>query len=192
MIQGRRWRPPVSPRENPWQADACRKEAGHADASPVTLPVCDVSGMFFSDVIFLWLPCLLLFFFFFLFLFFLFFLFFPFLSCLWLFRASPGGAGCRERSQRSCLRPGGLPSLTRNPGLQRPFRSRRLCRAVACAPGIPAKGRRDVGATPFRKPRFTSLRRVPAHCLPGATHPYESLSPGLIQPQPAALTVQGK
>ncbi len=29
----------------------------------------------------------------------------------------PGGAGCRERSQRSCLRPGGLPSLTRNPGL---------------------------------------------------------------------------
>ncbi|EBJ5852615.1 hypothetical protein DWR58_22110 [Salmonella enterica] len=28
----------------------------------------------------------------------------------------PGGAGCRERSQRSCLRPGGLPSLTRNPG----------------------------------------------------------------------------
>ncbi|EAY6367813.1 transporter, partial [Salmonella enterica subsp. enterica serovar Kentucky] len=29
---------------------------------------------------FLWLPCLLLFFFFFL------FLFFPFLSCLWLFR----------------------------------------------------------------------------------------------------------
>ncbi|OAF88755.1 hypothetical protein PPECC79_50410, partial [Escherichia coli PCN079] len=42
--------------------------------------------MFFSDVIFLWLPCLLLFFFFFLF---LFFLFFPFLSCLWLFRASP-------------------------------------------------------------------------------------------------------
>ncbi|EEC8509824.1 hypothetical protein EZO20_004234 [Escherichia coli] len=56
----------------------------------------------------------------------------------------PGGAGCRERSQRSCLRPGELPSLTRNPGLQRPFRSRSLCRAVACAPGIPAKGRRDV------------------------------------------------
>ncbi|EFH9241399.1 hypothetical protein GCY85_14725 [Escherichia coli] len=28
--------------------------------------------------------------------------------------------------------------------MQRPFRSRRLCRAVACAPGIPAKGRRDV------------------------------------------------
>ncbi|EBG7301145.1 transporter [Salmonella enterica] len=43
--------------------------------------------MFFSDVIFLWLPCLLLFFFFFL------FLFFPFLSCLWLFRASPWWGG---------------------------------------------------------------------------------------------------
>ncbi|EIG95426.1 hypothetical protein EC970246_B0022 [Escherichia coli 97.0246] len=28
MIQGRRWRPPVSPRENPWQADACRKGSG--------------------------------------------------------------------------------------------------------------------------------------------------------------------
>ncbi|ECC9580716.1 transporter, partial [Salmonella enterica subsp. houtenae] len=34
-----------------------------------------MSGIFFSDVIFLWLPCLLLFFLF----------FFPFLSCLWLF-----------------------------------------------------------------------------------------------------------
>ncbi|EFM2209017.1 hypothetical protein HCQ75_004517, partial [Escherichia coli] len=48
----------------------------------------------------------------------------------------PGGAGCRERSQRSCLRPGGLPSLTRNPGLQRPFRSRRLCRAASVAPPL--------------------------------------------------------
>ncbi|EAS6883160.1 transporter [Salmonella enterica subsp. enterica serovar Pomona] len=44
--------------------------------------------MFFSDVIFLWLPCLLLFFFF---LFFLFF--FPFHSCLWLSRASPWRGG---------------------------------------------------------------------------------------------------
>ncbi len=103
------------------------------------------------------------------------------------FRSSPvygfsgrpsGGAGCRERSQRSCLRPGGLPSLTRNPGLQRPFRSRRLCRAVACAPGIPAKGRRDVRRNAVSRTRSPSLRRVPAHCLPGATHPYESLSPG--------------
>ena len=26
--RGRRWRPPVSPRENPWQAGACRKGSG--------------------------------------------------------------------------------------------------------------------------------------------------------------------
>lgn len=90
----------------------------------------------------------------------------------------PGGAGCRERSQRSCLRPDGLPSLTRNPGLQRPERSRHPCRAVACAPGIPAKGRRDVRRNAVSRTRSPSLRRVPAHCLPGATHPYESLSPG--------------
>ncbi|EEQ7253498.1 hypothetical protein E9T73_005149, partial [Escherichia coli] len=32
----------------------------------------------------------------------------------------------------------------KTPGLQRPERSRRPCRAVACAPGIPAKRRRDV------------------------------------------------
>ncbi|EFC4888430.1 hypothetical protein A8692_003776, partial [Escherichia coli] len=32
----------------------------------------------------------------------------------------------------------------KTPGLQRPERSRHPCRAVACAPGIPAKGRRDV------------------------------------------------
>ncbi|ENH3140415.1 hypothetical protein ABV043_004200 [Salmonella enterica] len=35
MIQGRRWRPPVSPRENPWQADACRK---CGPAAPAALP----------------------------------------------------------------------------------------------------------------------------------------------------------
>ncbi|EGP6027197.1 hypothetical protein I0G17_004623 [Escherichia coli] len=76
----------------------------------------------------------------------------------------PGGAGCRERSQRSCLRPGGLLSLTRNPGLQRPFRSRRLCRAVACAPGIPTKGRRDVRGNAVSRTRSPSLRRGPARC----------------------------
>ncbi|EHC0955366.1 hypothetical protein JVT79_004115 [Escherichia coli] len=69
----------------------------------------------------------------------------------------PGGAGCRERSQRSCLRPDGLPSLTQNPGLQRPERSRRLCRAVACAPGIPAKGRRDVRGNAVSHTRSPSL-----------------------------------
>ncbi|EFO0210334.1 transporter [Escherichia coli] len=40
--------------------------------------------MFFPDVIFLWLLCLLLL---------LFFLFLPFFSCLWLFRASPWRGG---------------------------------------------------------------------------------------------------
>ncbi len=28
VIQGRRWRPPVSPRAPPWQAGACRKGSG--------------------------------------------------------------------------------------------------------------------------------------------------------------------
>ncbi|EOU6155383.1 hypothetical protein ACN94Q_005086, partial [Escherichia coli] len=46
------------------------------------------------------------------------------------------------------------------------------------APGIPAKGRRDVRRNAVSRTRSSSLRRVPAHCLPGATHPYESLSPG--------------
>ena len=105
----------------------------------------------------------------------------------------PGGAGCRERSQRSCLRPGGLPSLTRNHGLQRPFRSRRLCRAVACAPGIPAKGRRDVRGNAVSQ---TALHVVAAGSCPLLCPvPFTCLSPcrrGLIQPQPAALTVQGK
>ncbi|HEG0626795.1 TPA: hypothetical protein SB636_004251 [Escherichia coli] len=41
--------------------------------------------------------------------------------------AEPAGAvsGCRYGPMRE------------NPGLQRPFRSRRLCRAVTCAPGTP-------------------------------------------------------
>ncbi len=156
-------------RENPWQAGACRKGSGPRWRVARYPSVCDVSGIFFSDVIFLWLPCLLLFFFF-LFL-------FPFLSCLWLSRASPGGAGCRERSQRSCLRPGGLPPLTRNPGLQQPFRSRPLCwrRGLRSRhPGKKTPGWRNA----VSRTRLASLRRVPAHCLPGATHHYESLSPG--------------
>ena len=87
----------------------------------------------------------------------------------------PGGAGCRERSQRSCLRPGGLPSLTRNPGLQRPFRSRRLCRAVACAPGIPAIGRRDVRGNAVSQ---TALHVVAAGSCPLLCPvPFTCLSP---------------
>ncbi|KAB1184849.1 hypothetical protein F6Y01_19415 [Escherichia coli] len=63
---------------------------------------------------------------------------------------------------------------------------------MACAPGIPAKGRRDVRGNAVSRTRSSSLRRVPAHCLPV---PHTRMSPcrrGLIQPQPAALTVQGK
>ncbi|WP_213046367.1 hypothetical protein, partial [Escherichia coli] len=37
------------------------REAGHAGASPVTLPVCDVSGLFFSDGMTLFLLLLLFF-----------------------------------------------------------------------------------------------------------------------------------
>ncbi len=60
----------------------------------------------------------------------------------------PGGAGCRERSQRSCLRPDGLPSLTQNPGFAAtgtvaPPLSRRGLRSRH-----PGKKRRDVRPTP--------------------------------------------
>ena len=59
-----------------------------------------------------------------------------------------GGAGCRERSQRSCLRPDGLPSLTQNPGFAAtgtvaPPLSRRGLRSRH-----PGKKRRDVRPTP--------------------------------------------
>ncbi|QZY49669.1 hypothetical protein K7G95_01145 (plasmid) [Escherichia coli] len=95
--------------------------------------------------------------------------------------AEPAGAvsGCRYgpmREPRACSDRTVAPPLSR-----RGLRSRH-----------PGKGRRDVRRNAVSRTRSPSLRRVPAHCLPGATHPYESLSPGLIQPQPAALTVQGK
>lgn len=61
VIQGRRWKPPVSPREKPGRLTPAGREAGHAGASPVTLPVCDVSGMFFSDGMTLFLLLLLFF-----------------------------------------------------------------------------------------------------------------------------------
>ncbi|EZJ32122.1 hypothetical protein AD32_5331 [Escherichia coli 2-460-02_S4_C3] len=81
----------------------------------------------------------------------------------------------------------------KTPGLQRPFRSRRLCRAVACAPGIPAKGRRDVRRNAVSQ---TTLHVVAAGPCPlFCPVPFTCLSPcrrGHRQPQPAALTVQGK
>ena len=175
------------PARPPGRLTPAGREAGHADASPVTLPVSDVSGMFFLM---------------------LFFCGYRVCYCSSSFSSSssfrsspvygfsgrpPGGAGCRERSQRSCLRPGGLPSLTRNHGLQRPFRSRRLCRAVACAPGIPAKRRRDVRRNAVSQTALHVVAAGPCPLL--CPVPFTCLSPcrrGLIQPQPAALTVQGK
>ncbi|MBP1523145.1 hypothetical protein IU399_29555 [Salmonella enterica subsp. enterica serovar Worthington] len=66
--------------------------------------------------------------------------------------------------------------------MKTPACSDRSGRAASVAPwpalGIPAKDRRDVGATPFRKPRFTSLRRVPARCSVRAIHLFKPLSPG--------------
>ncbi|ESE08046.1 hypothetical protein HMPREF1617_05259 [Escherichia coli 908675] len=103
----------------------------------------------------------------------------------------PGGAGCRERSQRSCLRPGGLPSLTQNPWLAATVPVARLCRAVACAPGIPAKGRRDVRRNAVSQ---TALHVVAAGSCPLLCPvPFTCLSPcrrGQRQPQPSP-PVQG-
>ncbi|PXP74358.1 hypothetical protein AIW89_22020 [Salmonella enterica] len=64
---------------------------------------------------------------------------------------------------------------------------------MACAPGIPAKGRRDVRRNAVSQ---TALHVVAAGpCSLPCRVPHTRLSPcrrGLIQPQPAALTVQGK
>ncbi|SQK05994.1 Uncharacterised protein [Escherichia coli] len=90
-----------------------------------------------------------------------------------------GGAGCRERSQRSCLRPGGLPSLTRNPG---------LAATVPVAPPLSRRGLRS--RHPGKRPpgckgqrRFAN--RASRRCggfLPvvvsGAIHLFKPLSPG--------------
>ncbi|KDT01798.1 hypothetical protein AB54_2116 [Escherichia coli 2-011-08_S1_C3] len=50
--------------KTPGRLTPAGREAGHADASPVTLPVCNVSGsgVFLSDVMTLFLMLLLLFF----------------------------------------------------------------------------------------------------------------------------------
>ncbi len=80
----------------------------------------------------------------------------------------------------------------KTPGLQRPFRSRRLCRAVACALGIPAKGRRDVRRNAVSQ---TALHVVAAGPLPvvvsGAIHLFKPpVAGGHRQPQPSP-PVQG-
>ncbi len=101
------------------------------------------------------------------------------------FRASPWRGGCRERSQRSCLRPGGLPSLTRNP---------RLAATVPVAPPTVAPwpalrhpGKRPPGCKGQR--RFANrASRGCGGCLPLLCPvPFTCLSPcrrGQRQPQP--------
>ncbi|EMW1036726.1 hypothetical protein AAEK39_004641 [Escherichia coli] len=66
----------------------------------------------------------------------------------------PGGAGCRERSQRSCLRPGGLPSLTQNP---------RLAATVPVAPPLSRRGLRSWH--PGKKTPGCKAQRRFAHAL---------------------------
>ena len=95
--------------------------------------------------------------------------------------AEPAGAvsGCRYGPMRE------------NPGLQRPFRSRRLCRAVACAPGIPAKGRRDVRRNAVSQTALHVVAAGPCPLL--CPVPFTCLSPcrrGHRQPQPSP-PVQG-
>ena len=91
----------------------------------------------------------------------------------------PGGAGCRERSQRSCLRPGGLPSLTRNPG---------LAATVPVAPPLSRRGLRSWHPgkrPPGCKAQRRFANRASRRCggsLPvvvsGAIHLFKPLSPG--------------
>ena len=91
----------------------------------------------------------------------------------------PGGAGCRERSQRSCLRPGGLPSLTRNPG---------LAATVPVAPPLSRRGlrswhpgKRPPGCKAQRRFANRASRRCGGSLpvvLSGAIHLFKPLSPG--------------
>ncbi len=66
----------------------------------------------------------------------------------------PGGAGCRERSQRSCLRPGGLPSLTQTP---------RLAATGTVAPPLSRRGLRS--RHPGKRPPGCKGQRRFAHAL---------------------------
>ncbi|EAA7541594.1 hypothetical protein EA632_22025 [Salmonella enterica] len=64
---------------------------------------------------------------------------------------------------------------------------------MACAPGIPAKGRRDVRRNAVSQTALHVVAAGPCPLL--CPVPFTCLSPcrrGQRQPQPAALTVQGK
>ncbi len=170
------------PREpRPGRLTPAGREAGHADASPVTLPVSDVSGMFFLmlfSVVTVFVIVLLLFL----------FLFFPFLSCLWLFRASPAGRAVVNGasgavSARRASIPDAKPWLAATVPVAPPL-SRRGLRSRH-----PGKRRRNVRSNAVSQTALHVVAAGPCSLPASATHPYESLSPGLRQPQPAALTV---
>ena len=103
----------------------------------------------------------------------------------------PGGAGCRERSQRSCLRPDGLPSLTQNPGFAAtgtvaPPLSRRGLRSWH-------PGKRPPGCKGQRRFANRASRRCGGSLLIACRVPHTRMSPcrrGHRQPQPSP-PVQG-
>ena len=164
----------LSARKTPGRLAPAGREAGHAGASPVTLP----------DVMFLWLLCL--------------YCYCCSSSCSFLSAPvygfpgrPPGGAGCRERSQRSCLRPDGLPSLTQNPG---------FAATGTVAPPLSRRGLRSWH--PGKRPPGCKGQRRFAHALSVVAAgpcpllcpvPFTCLSPcrrGQRQPQPSP-PVQG-
>ena len=105
----------------------------------------------------------------------------------------PGGAGCRERSQRSCLRPGGLPSLTQNPG----FAATGTVSPPLSRRGLRSRhpGKKTPGCKEQRRFANRASRRCSGSLLIACRVPHTRMSPcrrGHRQPQPAALTVQGK
>ncbi len=108
------------------------------------------------------------------------------------FPGVPWRGGCRERSQRSCLRPGGLPSLTRNPG---------LAATVPVAPPLSRRGLRS--RHPGKRPpgcRGNAVSQTALHVVAAGACPllcpvpFTCLSPcrrGQRQPQPSP-PVQGE
>ncbi|STF24208.1 Uncharacterised protein [Escherichia coli] len=88
----------------------------------------------------------------------------------------PGGAGCRERSQRSCLRPWRASIPDAKPRVCSDRNGRATpCRAVACAPGIPAK--RPPGCKEQRRFANRASRRCSGSLLIACRVPHTRMSP---------------
>ncbi len=146
MIQGRRWRPPVSPREPPlagWRLPEGKRAT--LTRRPLPFPFVMCQECFFLMLSFCgYCAC--------------------YCCCSSCSSCSspvygfpgrpPGGAGCRERSQRSCLRPDGLPSLTQNPG---------FAATVPVAPPLSRRGLRSWH--PGKRPPGCKGQRRFAHAL---------------------------